>query len=152
MAIELQLAKMRAAEATSARDSAVQRLSSAYDSIKEKAQTIGRLQCEKAELEHRLAGTETCIAEAATQARADERRALEAEISKLRECARSFKEGNEPEKDICELASPSPTVAASTTPLFDGFLPSPKNLEGNIFQDQVSLYLMHFIYLCGGPS
>lgn len=135
MAIELQLAKMRAAEAMSARDSAVQRLSSAYDSIKEKAQIIGRLQCEKADLEHRLASAETRIAEAVSQAKAEERRTLETEMVKLREITLSFKDS---EKDSCELTSPSPTVAASITPLFDGMSPSP--LECNNIPDKVRFY------------
>lgn len=51
MAIEIQVAQMRLHEATSARDSAVQRLSSAYDSIKQKAQQITNLTMENAKLE-----------------------------------------------------------------------------------------------------
>ena len=64
MAIEIQVEKMRAAEATSARDSAVQRLASAYDSIKEKVQAITRLTSEKAALEVKLSQTEKRATEA----------------------------------------------------------------------------------------
>ena len=70
---------MRAAEATSARDSAVQRLSSAYDSIKQKAITIGKLTSEKEELERKLADMEFKMQEAIAAARADERKKAEAE-------------------------------------------------------------------------
>ncbi|KAI5118092.1 hypothetical protein M0805_007742 [Coniferiporia weirii] len=98
MAIELQVEKMRAADATSARDSAVQRLASAYDSIKEKALIIGRLQNEKSELEDRLAGFEGRVKEAAEQARVEERRVLEDEMCRLRDVIRQLKENAEEQK------------------------------------------------------
>lgn len=83
MALEIQVEKLRAAEATSARDSAVQRLASAYDSIKQKAIAVGKLTSEKADLEHKLADMEFRIQEAAAAARADERKKLEAENNRL---------------------------------------------------------------------
>ena len=51
MALEIQMVQMRLQEATSARDSAVQRLSSAYDSIKQKVQQITILTAENSKLE-----------------------------------------------------------------------------------------------------
>lgn len=104
MAIDLQVEKMRLAEVTSARDSAVQRLSSAYDSIKEKALAIGRLEAEKAELEHRLADADTRTKEAVEYARAEERRIMEDEMLRLREAIRSLNE------NAIELRIKSPNV------------------------------------------
>ena len=60
---------------------------------------------------------------------------IAAERVKLREITLSFKDS---EKDSCELTSPSPTVAASITPLFDGMSPSP--LECNNIPDKVRFY------------
>lgn len=85
MAIEIQVEKMRVAEATSARDSAVQRLASAYDSIKEKAIAVGRLQTENAELERRLAETEAKVTKAVEDARGVERTLAEDEIMRMTE-------------------------------------------------------------------
>lgn len=64
MALEIQMERMRASEAMSARDSAVQRLASAYDSIKSKANMITTLTGEKFELEIRLRDAERRAAEA----------------------------------------------------------------------------------------
>ena len=105
MAIELQVEKMRLAEATSARDSAVQRLASAYDSIKEKAQTIARLQGEKAELETRLAFAETDAKEATGTTRSEEYRTMENEINRLQDLVRKLSESSVQVKS--PISSPS---------------------------------------------
>ncbi|TDL18486.1 hypothetical protein BD410DRAFT_753187 [Rickenella mellea] len=83
MALEIQVMKMHADEAASARDSAVQRLASAYDSIKQKAQLVTKLQSEKDELERKLADSTFRVQETVAAARADERRSMEAEIVRL---------------------------------------------------------------------
>ncbi len=85
MAVEIQVERMKFAEASSARDSAIQRLSSAYDSIKDKAVAIAQLQSEKADLERRIAESEVWMSRAVDDARVDERRALEGEIGALKE-------------------------------------------------------------------
>ena len=105
MAIELQVEKMRLAEATSARDSAVQRLASAYDSIKEKAQTIARLQGEKAELETRLAFAENDAKEATGTTRSEEYRTMENEINRLQDLVRKLSESSVQVKS--PISSPS---------------------------------------------
>ena len=105
MAIELQVEKMRLAEATSARDSAVQRLASAYDSIKEKAQTIARLQGEKAELETRLAFAETNAKEATGTTISEEYRTMENEINRLQDLVRKLSESSVQVKS--PISSPS---------------------------------------------
>ncbi|EJD06218.1 uncharacterized protein FOMMEDRAFT_153619 [Fomitiporia mediterranea MF3/22] len=113
MAIELQMEKMRCVEAVRVRDSAVQRLSSAYDSIKEKATTIGRLQSEKADLECRLANAEARIKEAAEQARVEERQLMEGELARLRDVIRSLKDSVEAEKETRASATSSPVITRS---------------------------------------
>ncbi|KAL5528882.1 hypothetical protein ACEPAG_4856 [Sanghuangporus baumii] len=113
MAIELQMEKMRCAEATSIRDSAVQRLASAYDSIKEKAATINRLQNEKTDLESRLANVEVRIKEAAEQARAEERQTMEGELARLRDVIRNLKDSVEAEKQTRVSSESSPLTTAS---------------------------------------
>ncbi|KAL5533482.1 hypothetical protein ACEPAF_5258 [Sanghuangporus sanghuang] len=113
MAIELQMEKMRCAEATSIRDSAVQRLASAYDSIKEKAATINRLQNEKTDLESRLANVEVRIKEAAEQARAEERQIMEGELSRLRDVIRNLKDSVEAEKQTRVSSESSPLTTTS---------------------------------------
>lgn len=90
MAIELQMEKMHLAEATSARDSAVQRLASAYDSIKEKAMTISRLHSEKADLESRLVLAEKHPQALVEAARAEERKKMEDEINRLHDMVRKL--------------------------------------------------------------
>ena len=85
MAIEIQVERLKLADATSARDSAVQRLSSAYDSIKEKALTINRLQKEKAVLEDRVCELETERDRVLQQAQVEENEAQAQEIKSLKE-------------------------------------------------------------------
>ncbi|KAL5490660.1 hypothetical protein ACEPAI_5494 [Sanghuangporus weigelae] len=121
MAIELQMEKMRCAEATSIRDSAVQRLASAYDSIKEKAATINRLQNEKTDLESRLANVEVRIKEAAEQARAEERQIMEGELARLRDVIRNLKDSVEAEKQTRVGSESSPLT---TTSLSDSSSPT----------------------------
>lgn len=107
--------KMRCAEAQSVRDSAVQRLASAYDSIKEKAMTVNRLQSEKAELEARLSNVDVRIKEAAEQARGEERQIMEGELARLRDVIRNLKDSVEAEKQTRILSEPSPLTATSTS-------------------------------------
>lgn len=115
MAIELQVEKIRAAEATSARDSAVQRLSSAYDSIKEKVYMINRLQSEKIDLEQRLNDFDTRLKEAVEQARSEERMALQDEMKHLRNLIQILRSGD---AKSTTASSDSESVSAST--LFSG--------------------------------
>ena len=115
MAIELQMEKMRCAEATSVRDSAVQRLASAYDSIKEKAMTINRLQSEKADLESRLATVEAHIKDAVEQARAEERQSMEGELARLRDVIRNLKDSVEAENQPRISSESSPSTAENTS-------------------------------------
>lgn len=124
MAIELQVEKMRAAEAISARDSAVQRLSSAYDSIKEKAYMVNRLQGEKAELEQRLADFDNHLKEAVEQARSEERKALEDEMQHLRDVIRELRT-NDIRTATVPSDSPVVSEAASASTLFSGLDDSP---------------------------
>lgn len=119
MAIEIQVEKMKLAEAASARDSAIQRLSSAYDSIKEKAVAIAHLQSEKADLERRIAESEVWVSRAVDDARAEERRALEGEIGALKELIKRLNDeirSLKGDEGSGKLESPSETtlVASST--------------------------------------
>lgn len=116
MAIELQIERMRTAEATSTRDSAVQRLSSAYDSIKEKVQTVNQLQSEKADLELRVAAAESRVIEAAEQARAEERKRSETELARLHDLIRILREsnGSNAERRSTSMWSPNPSSSVST--------------------------------------
>ena len=129
MAIELQVERMRTAEVTSTRDSAVQRLSSAYDSIKEKVQTINQLQGEKADIEVRLAAAESRILQVAEQARMDERERARAEIHHLQELVCKLKDGSitDAERRVASIWSPDALSSVSTlvSPIED----SPFGLE-----------------------
>lgn len=154
MAIELQMEKMRCAEATSIRDSAVQRLASAYDSIKEKAAAINRLQAEKADLEARLAKVEVRIKETAEQARAEERQVMEGELARLRDVIRNLKDSVEAEKQtrigpefspltstsISDSSSPTDDTASTITAVdSNGF---GENVWQNLFYPSLKI-LMH---------
>lgn len=135
---------MRCAEATSARDSAVQRLASAYDSIKEKVQTIGRIQSEKAELEYRLSNIDTRVKEAADEARAEERHMMEGELARLREIIKSLKESVEADKEnrSSVIMSPAETTntGSSTSPSDDASSCSTA-VEGNAYTDNVFQFI-----------
>ena len=140
MAIELQVERMRTAEVTSTRDSAIQRLSSAYDSIKEKVQSINQLQGEKADLELRLAAAEKRVIEAAEQARTEERKRSETEITRMHELILILKEsnGSDSEKRVASLWSPNPSSSVSTlvSPVEDSSSPLKQALTMGL-QDQV---------------
>lgn len=116
MAIELQVERMRTSEVTSTRDSAVQRLSSAYDSIKEKVQTINQLQREKADLEIRLAAAENRFLEAAEQGRFEDKKRSDVEIFRLHEFIPAFNENSGPdvEKRVASIWSPDASSSVST--------------------------------------
>lgn len=118
MAIELQMEKMQLAEATSARDSAVQRLASAYDSIKEKAMTISRLQSEKADLECRLVLAEKHSQDLLEAARVEERRKLEDETNRLHDLVRKLSEAAVQAKS--PYSSPLADKVESASTLFSG--------------------------------
>ena len=94
----------------------MQRLASAYDSIKEKVQTINQLQGEKADLEIRLAAAESHVLETAEQARTEERKRAEAEINRLHDLVRMLREtnGSEIERRVASIWSPDASSSVST--------------------------------------
>ncbi|KLO19613.1 hypothetical protein SCHPADRAFT_817820 [Schizopora paradoxa] len=131
MAIEIQVEKMKLAEAASARDSAIQRLSSAYDAIKEKAVTIAHLQSEKADLERRIAESEVWMSRAVEDARAEERRALEVEIGALKELIKRLNDeirSLKGDEGSGKLESPSETTLVAS--------PSDNHLIANSSRDE----------------
>lgn len=119
------------------RDSAVQRLASAYDSIKEKAMTIGRLQAEKADFEHRLATVETRIKEAADQARAEERHIMEGELARLRDVIRNLKDSVEAEKGSRPASSPLTTNTCTSSSPTDDASSCVTAVDTNIYEENV---------------
>ena len=84
--------EQRIMESNTTRDSAVQRLSSAYDSIREKAATINSLQNELLIQENKLKDAEERIQEAVNKARTEERKKLESEIEGLQFTVRRLNE------------------------------------------------------------
>lgn len=146
MAIEIQVEKMKLAEASSARDSAIQRLSSAYDSIKDKAVAIAQLQSDKADLERRVAESDVWMSRAVEEARAEERRALEGEISALKELIKRLNDeirSLKGEEGTGKLESPSEmTLVASPTETLS-FANSSQDESAQ--RDRVSIvrYFMH---------
>ena len=85
MAIEIQMAQMRLQEATSARDSAVQRLASAYDSIKQKAQQVVTLTTENSQLEQNISDLNQKLKTLEESIKQEVERRLNLEIVKIKQ-------------------------------------------------------------------